>query len=303
MRIYFNRRPVSGPWGGGSKVISSIAEECLKRGHEIFFEEEIAQRARFDLLFCTDPRPHGDLSFADLVDRRNRDKCKLIQRIGDLGTHGKPELFDLVKLTSSISDALVFPSNWAKSTLSSANRNAHVVSNAPRKEFVAAQKREIDYSIVRLVSHHWSNNAMKGFEVYQMLDEYCKSKPDVEFTFVGRKPDNVLLTNHVPPLDTNGLIKELPRHNVYLTASKQEAGANHVLEAMALGLPVLYHKDGGSINEYCEGRGISYDNLDSLIDVIDNRKELSRLASLTPFHRSSEDMAKEYLDIFEKTVL
>jgi hypothetical protein len=281
-------------------MILSIVEECLSRGHEVSFEEEISLRSRFDLLFCVDPRPHDNLSFNDLISRRNRDKCKLVQRVGDLGTHGKPELFELVKLTSSASDVLVFPSLWAKETLSSTNRNSYVVSNAPRKEFLVSQKREVDFTQIRLVSHHWSNNSMKGFEVYQKLDQYCRNRSDMRFTFVGRKPDDVSLANHIPPLDTSGLVEELPTHNVYVTASKQEAGANHVLEAMALGLPVLYHKDGGSINEYCFERGISYDSFESLIDSLDDRKELSRLASLSPLRRSSEDMAREYVDIFER---
>jgi hypothetical protein len=41
MKIYFNRRPVSGPWGGGSKILSKIVTEARRRSHSVFFEEEL----------------------------------------------------------------------------------------------------------------------------------------------------------------------------------------------------------------------------------------------------------------------
>lgn len=290
---------MSGPWGGGSKILSSIVDKAMSRGHWVFFEEEIWS-AKFDAIFCVDPRPSHCVSYRDMLVKARKDGCKLIQRIGDLGTHGKPELFELVEQTSTHSDALIFPSEWAKNKLASSNTNSFVVQNAPLREFVEARKSSVDLTKLRVVSHHWSNNSMKGFDVYRDLDNYCSTRADVAFTFIGRKPDEIQLGNHVQPLDVPGLVSELPKHNVYVTASKQEAGANHVLEAMALGLPVLYHRDGGSINEYCATRGIAYDSFDDLMDILENRREeLTQLARLAPPTRCTSDAAGVYVDILE----
>ena len=57
---------------------------------------------------------------------------------------------------------------------------------------------------------------------------------------------------------------ELPKHDIYLTASEHEAGANHVLEAAACGLPILYHELGGSIPEYVAEFGTEYSDVESL---------------------------------------
>lgn len=285
-------------------MLSSIVERALERGHEVFFEEDIRHRHKFDVLFCVDPRTSTHVSYNDLATKAKLDGCKIVQRIGDLGTHGKPELLDLVKLTSEYSDALIFPSEWAKKKLASKNSSSYVVKNAPVVDFVKAKRpADVVLSKLRIVSHHWSNNAMKGFEIYQRLDDYCKSDGDVTFTFIGRKPDELVLTNHIQPLDTQGLVEELPKHNVYLTASKQEAGANHVLEAMAVGLPVLYHSDGGSINEYCSERGIEYDSFEKLVEVIKGKRdELRKLAKLEPPTRTSQMAGSEYVDILEELV-
>ena len=40
MKIYFNRKPVIGPWGGGNKTLSSITEKLSKIGHDVVFDLE-----------------------------------------------------------------------------------------------------------------------------------------------------------------------------------------------------------------------------------------------------------------------
>jgi len=299
MKILFNRRPVVGPWGGGTKVLSAIIEECAARGHKTFFEEEINFQNDIDILFCMDPRPSSIINFNQILDyRRSHLKTKLVQRVGDLGTHGKPELFELVQASSQFSDVLIFPSAWAKDYLGSKKQSC-IISNAPLTKFLIPKINKNFSKRTKIVSHHWSNNSLKGFDVYKKLDDYC-SINNADFCFVGRKPEDVNLTNYVPPQDVNGLIKILPKHDVYITASKQEAGANHVLEAMALGLPILYHKDGGSINEYCKDFGMQYENFEELIYILENKKELlQNIANNMSYTRSSIDMAKEYVNLFE----
>jgi len=302
MKIYFNRRPVPGPWGGGSKILSSIIEKCFSAGHQIFFEEQLLAVENLDILFCIDPRPNPAVSFEHLLQyKQKHSSCKLIQRVGDLGTHGKPELLELVKKTTQFADVLIFPSSWAKNYLGS-NKPSVVIHNAPLKKFVNKRTTKNDRAPLSIVSHHWSNNSMKGFEIYKALDNFCAYRPkEFKFTFIGRKPDNISLQNYIPPLDSDGLVNELPKHDVYITASKLEAGANHVLEAMAVGLPVLYHVLGGSINEYCEKYGMPYTDPQELFEILSNRKnEIITLSNSIDWNKTSEDMAKEYVELFEK---
>ena len=303
MKFYFNRRPVSGPWGGGSKVITAICEESVRRGHEIFFENDIHKNEFFDIIFCSDPRP-GPTSFDDLLAYRTKNpRTKLIQRVGDLGTHGKPDLFMLVKASTKFADLVIFPSNWAKNFSKIDGINSITIENAPIKTFFAQKPERTADSPIRLVSHHWSNNQFKGFEVYEALDKFCNLRGGFTFTFIGRKPEGCFLTNHVPPKDAQQLSEELAKHDIYITASKREAGANHVLEAMALGLPVLFHRLGGSINEYCDGRGLVYDDADDLIRKLEDPNLVSDLLSFKkPYTRNSDQMASEYVDVFERFV-
>jgi hypothetical protein len=303
MKIYFNRRPNPGPWGGGSKVLSAIVEEAQRRKHQVFFEEELHKSNSFDIYFCLDPRSTQHVSYMDmLLKRRNNSNSKIVQRIGDLGTHGKPELFDIVSQTARLSDVLIYPSFWAKNYLGLNHKNDKVIANAPLKDFFLNTNKLQFSNTIKIVSHHWSNNQMKGFDLYQELDEFCiNSKGEYSFLFVGRKPEGVNLTNYLGPQDTQSLSRILPENHLYITASKKEAGANHVLEAMAAGLPVLYHCEGGSINEYCQNNGMSYNNFENLKDILKNKKtEFENLYKESCYVRNSHDMSKEYLDFLEE---
>jgi glycosyltransferase involved in cell wall biosynthesis len=94
-------------------------------------------------------------------------------------------------------------------------------------------------------------------------------------------------------LDEKQLSLTLPKHDVYLTASLEEAGANHVLEALACGLPVVYRKGGGSINEYCEKYGIEYSSKDEMIKCIDQLKEYK-------FKKQYNRTIKEVVESYER---
>jgi glycosyltransferase involved in cell wall biosynthesis len=126
---------------------------------------------------------------------------------------------------------------------------------------------------VKLVTHHWSKNPKKGFDIYDRLQKYINETEKYEFTYIGRKPEGYDFVNYIPPISAEQIAKELPSHHIYITASIEEAGANHVLEAMACGLPLVFHEDGGSIVNYCKDYGLSFASFDEMISQIDKMVE------------------------------
>ena len=38
MKIYINREPVSGPWGGGNKTITNLSDRLKDLGHEVVYQ-------------------------------------------------------------------------------------------------------------------------------------------------------------------------------------------------------------------------------------------------------------------------
>lgn len=264
MKIYLNRKPVSGPWGGGNKTLSKLCDELVSRGHDLVFNLQEG----IDLIFCYDPRPDNTgVWYQHFINYKNSyPGTRLIQRVGDVGTHSKPELTQLLTQIVDIgyTDFFIFPSEWARQKIGHKSENFKIIQNRPLDVFYNNRSQKQIGDTVKIVTHHWSTNEKKGFAFYEQLSNYMKSnkvlEKQFELTYIGRynnqyKHDGWRL---IEPVDKVSLSQMLPSHDVYLTASVEEAGANHVLEAMAAGLPVIYHNDGGSICEYCSNIGIGF---------------------------------------------
>jgi len=309
MRIYLNREPVEGPWGGGNHLVRALASELAARGHDVTYSLAGPDVAA---LVCFDPRPNarGEDALTFASARRARPDLRLVCRVGDTGSHGKPEIARLWSALLPLADCVVFPSRWAQERIAALTEEAaadawlrveprcSVVPNAPCSVFYeqrrpAGPPREP----LRVVTHHWSDNPRKGYELYAALDalDIC------ELTFIGRAPPGFELRNARGPLPADALARELPEHDVYLTASLEEAGANHVLEALACGLPVVHSDGGGSIPEYCAGAGPVYEgwSLESLRAALDRvvRQYAGFQAAALTYRSTVEGAAARYADL------
>jgi len=301
MKIYLNRKPKTGPWGGGIKTVNKLVEELKAKGHEVVFDLQPG----IDIIFCIDPRPN-DIGewYQNFINYKSyAPGSKIIQRVGDLGTHSKPELTNLVKQTLNLSDYFIFPSEWAQEWIGFTGENCRVIHNAPMDMF--HMHKNVESTIVgkpKLITHHWSTNPKKGFHLYKQLDEHVQKTGEFEFTYVGRLPDDIKLSNYKPPMGAQLVAKELQKNDIYITASIEEAGANHVLEALAAGLPVVYHKDGGSINNYCHKYGEEYTSFEDMLKNI--RRVAYHYASykqkLFKYIIDNNDVVNQYMEIIEE---
>jgi hypothetical protein len=300
MRIYLNRKPVDGAWGGGNKSVSLLASTLRERGHDIIFD---LVPGKIDLIFCFDPRPNEKgIWYQNFLDYKSVQNVPVLQRVGDVGTHSKPDLTKLVIQSTQLSDFVFFPSLWAKDHIGYSNENFKIVRNFPMAKFYLKRcTKKINFPL-SISTHHWSTNSKKGFETYRFLDGYCQNSSH-SFTYAGRKPDDISFKNWIPPLYDEQIVDFLTCHNVYLTASEEEAGANHVQEAMAAGLPVIYKSGGGSIDEYVGDAGICFKSTSDLINILESQSTLGALneakKNALKQVQTLEDSILEYVQIIE----
>ena len=292
--FYFNRMPVLGPWGGGNKTLTSLVNRLTSMGHTVLGE----LRDDVDVIFCVDPRPTQlGVTYAMIKDFASSRGIPLIQRVGDVGTHGKPDLMKLVHESIYQSDRVIFTSNWARHFVQYADP-CHVIPNGAMPEFNRHRRgSHLPGQKLRVVTHHWSNNPLKGIALYESLSSSSEVLSGiVEFTYIGRSSPNLSKITRDPMTDTE-LASELPLHDVYLSGSLFEAGANHIVEAMACGLPVIYCSEGGSIPEYCDGRGLVLDtHLMAAFDLIKN-DYVNFWSQSQSYNRTMNDVIDEYLEV------
>ncbi len=301
MKVYVNRQPKYGPWGGGAKTVNKLVKTLLSKGHTVVYRLE----KNIDIIFCFDPRPNvfgEDISHI-YTYKRAFPKTKIIQRVGDVGTHSKPHLTELVKSCLPKSDYFIFPSEWSKDYVGFQGNNCSVIYNCPMSEFYKNRNKSAAIpSKPRVVTHHWSTNPKKGFKMYEKFDEYCYDTGEFEFHYIGQKPKEINFNNHIEPVSTDKLVDILPNYDIYLTASEEEAGANHVLESLACGLPIAYHENGGSIPEYCVLGGRGYSNFMGMLRTLRQiRDDYSKYKEeCLRYVDTSDSVVNKYYRIMEK---
>ena len=269
MRVFFNRVPRHEPYGGGSHFVTFMVNHLMKEGHEVVFDLVNG----IDIIFLIDPRP-GDKGYSinhALQYRQKFPQTKILYRVNECDARKNTDFMDRIILDSiSVVDNTVFISQWLKDYFIEKKgvglENSSVIYNGCNlTSFFPENNKES--SKLKLVTHHWSDNWLKGFDIYQAIDEHLEDNKDFEFTYVGRysnlyTPKN---TNLVSPLHGDKLGEELRKHDVYITASRFEPCGMHHIEGACSGMPVLYHSDGGCIVEGCENHGEEFSSFEEFL--------------------------------------
>lgn len=309
MKVFLNREVVVGPWGGGNRTLKTLIERLVKRGHEYTFNYDDL----YDVIYCHDPRPNSiGLRYEHLMHIRKNKKTPIFQRVGDVFYHRSASDTSYLKETLKYSDAVTFISSWAADFLEVEIDNVKNFIHELRPPSIFY--REIKDNIKKkqdkftILTHHWSANPLKGLAFYQEIDKLLsKNKYDkVQFYYLGRTNENFKFKNTIiiPPVDVDSVIDYLDLTDAYVTASKNETGGNHVVEALARGCNVLYHKHGGGISSICNGIGTKYETIDEFENILDqliseNRQSKRRNIELK-FSKSLEEVCDEYIDIMER---
>ncbi len=286
MKIYFNRPTKHQAWGGGSHFITNL-HSFLKDKMDVVFEytEDV------DLIFMFDPRRDNKfLGIQDMIEIKNERNIPIIQRINDtdiarhaygLSPHDPPWREKTFLYANQFVDHTVFVSNWVKSHYENLGykcngRGETVIINGCNEKYFYPNEKRKNNEKLKIITHHWSNNLMKGADVYIALDHLLSQRDDIEFTYLGRYPEANYVpkfTNLISPKYGQEVGDILRDHDVYVTGSRFEACGMHFIEAACCGLPVMYHKDGGSSPEVCRSFGKEFDSVETLVAAIDYYKQ------------------------------
>ena len=125
----------------------------------------------------------------------------------------------------------------------------------------------------RIVTHHWSNNMNKGYQIYYDLWKFLKRTDNYEFVFIGKNiPEMFKEVPIMGPYVGLELSNAIRNCQIYITDSIYDSCPNHVIEAISCGLPILYRKHEGGARELCElfpkKIGESYSDLEELVEKI-----------------------------------
>lgn len=273
MKVYVNRRPQRGPWGGGNMFVKAC-HELMPQNTDIEFLLNENGSINPDVILLAGLENDGrDISAEQAIMYKMYVKptCQIVLRVNEndarKGTNHMDEM--LLKVSEHV-DGTVFVSEWLRDYFMAkgwACQNNTVIYNGVDFDVFKPQPK-LNNGKLNIVAHHWSDNRMKGADIYETLDRFVGANSDLfTFTYIGRHKCDFQHTKVIKPLSGKALGDELGKYDVYVSASRFDPGPNHILEALACGLPTYVHIDGGGCVEFAghDHTYYSWEQLQSLL--------------------------------------
>lgn len=300
-----------GPWGGGNQFVRSLVRFLRERGDTVSFDLSDPQ---LDIILLTDPRAEGqNTAYTDKEIRRylrsRNPRALVVHRVNECderkGTTGVNRR--LIE-ANACADHTVFVSSWLRDlfvALGLPCRSRSVILNGSDTSiFNASGYVPWDHrGKLRLVTHHWGANRLKGFDIYERIDGMLTAPAfadRIAFTYVGNVPPGFRFRNAVyqTPLTGAELAARLRVNHVYVTGSQNEPGGHHQNEGAMCGLPLLY-RDSASMPEYGAGFGIPFttDNFEEKLEAM-IRDYDQYAARMKDYPHTAEKMCGEYHRLF-----
>ncbi len=312
MKISFGTEIIEGPWGGGNLFLINLMKYLNQNDHEVVFD---LNDDDIDIILFTDPRT-GRGSTATFNEKKIKkyinkinNTTKVVQRINECDERKKTVGVNNLYLKSSkIANHVVFVSSWLQNIYLKLGlekeKTSVIMSGSDSSVFnPVGRTQKSPGSKIKLFTHHWSSNWLKGFELYLYIDSivsqnYWKNK--IEFTYVGNTEKNYKFkdTKLIKPLSGLELANEIKQHDIYVTGSLNEPSGNHHIEGALCGLPILYVNSGG-IPEYCKefGLEVSLDSFEERLDyMIEYFNKFQQKMKNYPYN--SDLMCEQYLKLF-----
>ncbi|MAH99424.1 MAG: hypothetical protein CMA12_08860, partial [Euryarchaeota archaeon] len=258
MKISIGTNIKDGPWGGGNLFAINFKNYLINKGIQVVFD---LKDNDIDIILLTEPRKTSPSSaftnydVLDYVTYINPDAL-VVHRVNECDEHKDTNFINkYIAYANKCADATVFVSSWIKDLY----MQFEELKSKPHKVILAGANENIfnpnnhskwnKENKLKLVTHHWSNNWNKGFDVYKELDNLLNKKgfsDKFEFSFIGRLPENLIFQNInvIEPKVGEELASALKQNDLYITGTINEPSGNHHIEAAQCGLPIMYIDSG-----------------------------------------------------------
>lgn len=253
--VAINLKPRAGSWGGANQWTSQLTEYLRTTGYAVRHD----LRRPIDAIVMTHTGLSKGVSFdstAVAKYRADHPNVRVIHRINDNDIRkGTTEMDDYLAKSDRVCDHTVFVSEWlrdhhAGKWFDAGKAHSVIEPGAdpavfhPFGNHPAAAGEPF-----RIVTHHWSDNWSKGFDIYQQIDELIAAGTlkDFQLWIIGRWPKDLAWKSACTFEARAGheLAATLRQCHLYVSASRFEPGAMHPVEGLQCGLPLLYHADSG----------------------------------------------------------
>ena len=125
---------------------------------------------------------------------------------------------EFINTVSNLSDHNIFQSQWSFNKMKKLFNykelgNFTIIKNSYKKKF----KRKIKPSKkLKILISSWSDNWIKGFEIYQYIDSSLEKFDNFEVYFIGRMPIRFKNIKYLGVMSNNELMEEYLHYDIFL---------------------------------------------------------------------------------------
>lgn len=310
MKIAIGYHLQSGPWGGGNQFARSLTRALEARGDSVRYD---LNDSDLDVILLTDPRWRSpSVSFGAGAILRylawTNPNALVVHRINECDERkGTYNMNRMLRWANYACDHTVFIASWLQGLDVWQRRSpcSTILNGADATIFRQSLNVPWDgRQKLKLVTHHWGGNHLKGFDVYARLDQLLSEsdwQDRIEFTYIGNLPSNYCFQHakYLRPLNGQQLARELATHHVYITASVNEPAGMHHIEGALSGLPLLY-RQSGALPQYCRGFGIEFSGenfVPAIHEMFTRYSDLKQAMPAYPY--TAARMCSGYLALFD----
>lgn len=264
--IAINLKPVKGSWGGANQWTTQLTRWLRHQGWRVIHDLKHVPDAV--IMTHTGLAPMTAFGYGEV--KRLKEKhpdIPCIHRINDNDIRKETsEMDDFLATSNTVADHTVFVSSWLRDY----HANRWFDAKRPHSVILPGADSRVFHPLgnlpwkpgdpFRMVTHHWSDNWNKGFDVYQAIDDWISANPanGFELWIIGRWPRDLTWKSArtFGPASGHKLASLLRQCHGYVSASRHEPGAMHVAEGLQCGLPILFHPDTGGTPEMANRSGI-----------------------------------------------
>jgi glycosyltransferase involved in cell wall biosynthesis len=259
------------PAGGANQTLRAFVGECERRGIRVE-HGSISSTARA----CLFNSFNFDFERLERFAARRPEGCTMVHRVGavtslyrgfDDGTDARVAALNarLADRTLAISQATIDMYRRIGVELV----DPRVVHNPVDPAIFHADGRTpFDRGRkTRLICASWSDNPRKGGPTYSWLETQLDWSR-YELTFVGNSSTPFERIRHIPALPSVELAALLREHDIFVSATEDDAYSNALVEALSCGLPALYLDSGGSA-EAVKGGGLAFTEREQIPELLE----------------------------------
>lgn len=314
MKVAIGMNLREAPFGGGNQFGLQLREYLVARGHQVV---DNLNSDGLDVILMTEPRKFLRSSSFGPVEihhyLRSNPNTLVFHRVNECDERkGTRYVNRYLTRANNVADHTVFISQWLKSLFLNQKSSAFwpysVILNGGDRRNFRYTARKPPANKIKLVTHHWSPNPMKGWDLYEAIDHNLASTElgeKYEFHYVGNVPEGFkakVMRIHKPSHGTD-LAEILNECHIYITGSQNEPAGMHHIEGCLLGLPIVFRKSG-ALPEYCTPYGVGFDDVDSFWRALaDVEAAYETFAErLEGYERGMEEMCSEYHTLFLRSI-